>query len=88
MEELEKELGAWTVEWCCRGEQKGLFHVDTLKDHIKRNLRTYVGLHPAEHVSAWIILYVAPTQVEAHKFIDSLESRRRHPELTTGEAGE
>jgi hypothetical protein len=74
-DELSKQLGPWTVEWCCRGEQKGLFHVDTVGDHIKRNLRTYMGVHPAEHVSAWIILHIAPTQDEAHKFIESLREQ-------------
>jgi hypothetical protein len=80
MDELSRKLGPWTVEWCCRGEQKGLFHIDTLKDHIKRNLRTYAGMHEAEHVSAWIIIGITETSAEAQQL--ATQMRELLKELT------
>jgi hypothetical protein len=74
--ELSKSVGPWTVEWCCRGDQRGLLHVDTLRHHIERNQQTYMGAFPAENVSSWIIVGITETAVEAHKLADSIQELR------------
>jgi 5-methylcytosine-specific restriction endonuclease McrA len=73
--ELSKSVGPWVVQWCCTGEQKGTFHIDTLGCAIRSNLGVYAGIHAARYVSPWIILGVVPTASEASRLADMLRTR-------------
>lgn len=69
-------LGPWVAEWCSMGDQKGTFHVDTLRMTIRHNIDVFVGAKQAQHITPWIILGIFRTQREAHDYIDHLEATR------------
>jgi hypothetical protein len=71
--ELSVDAGPWIVEWCSRGEQRGVFLVDTLNCYIRRNLSVFIGAEDAKDITPWIILGVFRTSTEAHKHLNLLQ---------------
>jgi 5-methylcytosine-specific restriction endonuclease McrA len=69
-----RAVGPWTVEWCSMGEQKGKFHVDTLRSVVRKNSRTFMGEHEPRYVSPWILMGVFPTAMEASQYCQFLHS--------------
>jgi hypothetical protein len=69
-EDITYAVGPWVVEWCARGTQRGLFHVDTLNSTVKRNIDRFLGKY--QHAEDWILLGVFSSASEAGKFCRSL----------------
>lgn len=72
MDEIDKQVGPWTVEWCSTGDQRGTFHIDTLNRTVERNTRQFLNIGKARQAGAWIIVGVFPTGKEASEFCRKL----------------
>ena len=68
MQNVDEERGPWVLEWCCIGDQKDLFHIYTLDDHIRRNFEALLGITDAQYIASWIILGVFRTHTEANQY--------------------
>lgn len=71
-DERSASVGPWVAEWCSYGDQKGIFHVDTLRSAIVHNNEVFLGIRKAEHIAPWLILGVFRTTREASEFLNKL----------------
>jgi len=72
-DEFSASVGPWVAEWCSTGDQKGTFHIDTLKTSITSNIDVFLGIGTARYITPWIILGVFRTSREAGKYLDHLQ---------------
>lgn len=72
-DDLSVSVGPWVVEWCSMGDQKGTFHVDTLRTAVRQNIDVFLGQVTARYSTPWIILGVFRSAREASKYVDHLE---------------
>ena|SRR3990167_4156035 len=63
--QFSEDTGSWTLEWCSMGDQKGLFHIDTIRSLCRKNMGVFLEQGTARYTTPWIMLGVFDTIMEA-----------------------
>lgn len=71
-----RTIGPWIIEWCCSGDQRGLFNIDSLRAHIERNCDVFLGHESPRFITSWIVMGIFPSQAEASRYCDQLTEQQ------------